>query len=175
MKVNSQQTLERARTYLVTHAKDSASGTAARTFGEAAQARSGVASTVERLIYTAVVLTVIVGGCSLAVTVGGSLVERKRPFTLLRLTGTQLSTLYRVVLLETVLPLAAATLLAALLAYLVAILTVSAIARSSTPVPVPGHTYFLMLGGGLIGVLIVIVASLPVLGRITAPETVRFE
>ena len=54
----------------------------------------------QRLINTAVVLTLIVAGCSLAVSVGGSLVERKRPFTLLRVTGTQVSMLYRVVLLE---------------------------------------------------------------------------
>ena len=66
----------------------------------------------QRLIYIAVALTLIVAGCSLAVPVGGSLVERKRPFTLLRVTGTPTSTLYRVVFLEAVLPLVAATVVA---------------------------------------------------------------
>jgi hypothetical protein len=175
VKVNSAATLEKVRTYLDTHSTGSQSGTAPRTFGEAVQARAGVANTVERLIYTAVLLTVIVAGCSLAVTVGGGLVERKRPFTLLRVTGTQLGTLYRVVLLEAVLPLAAATILAAALAYCIATLTVLRIAPGGTPVPVPGHTYFLMMAGGLIGALLVICGSLPLLSRITGPENVRFE
>jgi hypothetical protein len=175
LKANNAATLEKARTYLDTHTADSQSGFAPRTFGEAVQARAEVADTVERLIYTAVLLTVIVAGCSLAVTVGGGLVERKRPFTLLRVTGTQLGTLYRVVLLEAVLPLAAATILAAAIAYCIAILTVTRIAPGGTPVPVPGHTYFLMMAGGLIGALLVICASLPLLGRITGAENVRFE
>jgi len=175
VKVNDAATLEKTRTYLDTHAAESQSGFAPRTFGEAVQARAGVADTIERLIYTAVLLTVIVAGCSLAVTVGGSLVERKRPFTLLRVTGTPLGTLYRVVLLEAVLPLAAATVLAAAIAYCIAILTVSRVAPSSTPVPVPAHAYFLMMAGGLVAALLVICGSLPLLGRITGAENVRFE
>jgi hypothetical protein len=109
------------------------------------------------------------------VTVGGSMIERKRPFTLLRVTGTSLGTLYRVVLLEAVLPLAAATVVAAGIAYVIAILTVSRIAPGSTPVPSPGHAYYLMMGGGLIAALLVICGSLPLLGRLTAAENVRFE
>jgi hypothetical protein len=175
VKVNSAATLERVRTYLVSHTPQSASGTAPRTFGEAVQARQGVAVTVQRLVYIAVILTLIVAGCSLAVAVGGSLVERKRPFTLLRLTGTATSTLYRVVLLEAVLPLVAATVVAAGIAYGISVLTVSKLAPAGTPLPVPGHAYFLTMGGGLIASLLVICASLPLLGRITGPGSVRFE
>ncbi len=175
VKVNSASTLERVRTYLVSHTAQSASGTAPRTFGEAVQARQGVAVTVQRLVYIAVVLTLIVAGCSLAVAVGGSLVERKRPFTLLRLTGTATSTLYRVVLLEAVLPLVAATVIAGGLAYGISVLTVSKLAPAGTPVPVPSHAYFLTMGAGLIASLLIICASLPLLGRITGPDSVRFE
>lgn len=175
VKVNNAATLERARTYLVTHATQSASGTAPRTFGEAVQARAGVAATVERLIYIAVALTLIVAGCSLAVAVGGSLVERKRPFTLLRVTGTQTGTLYRVVLLEAVLPLVAAAIVAAGLGYGISVLTVSQIAPAGTAVPVPGHEYFVTMAAGLAASLLVILASLPLLGRITGPGSVRFE
>jgi hypothetical protein len=175
VKVNNRTTLERVRTYLVSHTPQSASGTAPRTFGESVQARQGVAATVQRLVYIAVVLTLIVAGCSLAVAVGGSLVERKRPFTLLRLTGTAKSTLYRVVFLEAVLPLAGATVIAAGIAYGISVLTVGKLAPAGTPVPVPGHAYFLTMGGGLIASLLVILLSLPLLGRITGPENVRFE
>jgi hypothetical protein len=175
VKTNGPATLEKVRTYLVTHSAESQSGTAARTFGEAVQSRAIIADTVERLIYAAVVLTLIVAGCSLAVAVGGSLVERKRPFTLLRVTGTQLATLYRVVLLEAMLPLIGATIIAGGVAYLIAVLTVGAIAPSGTPVPVPGHTYFLMMGTGLLAAIVVIVSSLPLLRRITGAASVRFE
>jgi hypothetical protein len=175
VKVNSPATLERVRTYLVSHTPQSASGTAPRTFGEAVQARQGVAATVQRLVYIAVVLTLIVAGCSLAVAVGGSLVERKRPFTLLRLTGTATSTLYRVVLLEAVLPLVAATVIAGGLAYGISVLTVGKLAPAGTPVPVPGHAYFLTMGIGLAASMLVILASLPLLSRITGPGNVRFE
>lgn len=174
VKVRSSATLEKVRTYLVTHTPESASGTAPRTFGEAVQARQGVATTVQRLLYIAVVLTLIVAGCSLAVAVGGGLAERKRPFTLLRLTGTSGRTLYRVVLLEAVLPLLAATIVAGGLGYLIAAEAVGKFA-SGSPVPVPSHTFFLTIGGGLIGSLLIILASLPLLGRITEPENVRFE
>ena len=175
VKADSARAVEQARTYLVTHTPQSQSGTAARTFGEAVQARGTVAATVERLIYLAVLLTLIVAGCSLAVTVVGSLVERKRPFTLLRLSGASLGTLYRVVLLEAVLPLIAAVVIAAGLAYLIAVLTVGGIAPAGTPVPVPGEVYFLMMGGGLVGALAVIGAALPLLGRVTSAASVRFE
>jgi hypothetical protein len=175
VRASSPATLEKVRTYLVTHATESASGTAARTFGEAVQARAVIATTVERLLYTAVVLTLIVAGCSLAVAVGGSLVERKRPFTLMRVTGTGVATLYRVVLLEALLPLLGAAIAAGVAAYALAVLTVSKIAPAGTPVPVPGHAYFFMMGAGLIAAVLVIVTSLPLLRRITAAASVRFE
>jgi ABC-type antimicrobial peptide transport system permease subunit len=175
VKVNSAATLERIRTYLVAHTPLTASGAAPRTFGEAVQARQGVAATVQRLVYIAVALTLIVAGCSLAVAVGGSLVERKRAFTLLRLTGTPTSTLYRVVLLEAVLPLVAATVVAAGVAYGISVLTVSKMAPVGTPTPVPGHAYFLTMGIGLAASLLIIMASLPLLRRITGQGSVRFE
>jgi hypothetical protein len=175
VKVNSPATLERVRTFLVTHPTQSASGTAPRTFGEAVQARVNVGATAQRLVYMVVALTLLVAGCSLAVAVGGSLVERKRPFTLLRVSGTATSTLYKVVFLEAVSPLIAATLVAAATAYGISVLTVSKMAPAGTPVPVLGHVYYLTMGAGLAISLLVILVTLPLLGRITGPGNVRFE
>ncbi|HYB87145.1 MAG TPA: FtsX-like permease family protein, partial [Streptosporangiaceae bacterium] len=175
VKVNSPATLERVRTYLITHTPESLSGSAPRTFGEAVQARLAVAAAVQRLVDVAVVLTLLVAGCSLAVVVGGGLVERKRPFTMLRLTGTPTSALYRVVLLEAVLPLVAATLVAAGTAYGISVLTAAKIGPAGTPVPGLGHVYYLTMGAGLAASLLVILAALPLLGRITGLENVRFE
>ena len=130
VRVNDAATLERVRTFLATHAPPDISagpGVAAtppRTFGEAIAIRSGRALVLQRLVYFAVALTMLVAGCSLAVAVGGGLVDRKRPFTLLRVSGTPIRTLYRVVLLEAAVPLAAATVVTAALAYGMSILTV---------------------------------------------------
>jgi hypothetical protein len=71
VKVDSSARLERVRRYLETHAVDSLGGIAPRTFGEAVRARERVAATVQRLVDIAVLLTPLVAGCSLAVTVGG--------------------------------------------------------------------------------------------------------
>jgi hypothetical protein len=175
VRVNSTTTLERVRTFLTTHTPLSASGTAPRTFGEATQVRLDVGSTVERLIFIAVALTLLVAGCSLAVAVGGSLVERKRPFTLLRLSGTPTSLLNRVVLLEAALPLVAATVVAASTGYGISYLTVNKIAPAGTPAPILGSVYYLIMGLGLAASLIVILMTLPLLARMTEPANARFE
>ncbi len=174
IRVSNSAALERVRTFLDTHAPQSGSNPP-KTFGEAVQIRLAYADTVSRLVYIAVALTLLVAGCSLAVTVGGNLVERKRPFTLLRVSGTPLATLYRVVLLEAILPLAAATIVAAGVAYGIAVLTVDRMAPAGTPTPTLGHAYFAIMGVGLAISLLVILVTMPVLGRTTGPGNVRFE
>jgi len=175
IKVDNPTTLERVRTFLTTHTPLSASGAAPRTFGEAVQARVAVGTTVERLVFIAVALTLLVAGCSLAVAVGGGLVERKRPFSLLRLSGTPSSTLYKVVYLEGILPLVTATLVAAGAGYGISLLTVNKMSPKGTPLPTLGHVYYLTMGAGLAISLVVIFITLPLLGRITEPNNVRFE
>jgi len=145
-----------------------------RTFGEAIAIRSSRATVFERLVYFAVALTILVAGCSLAVAIGGGLTDRKRPFTLLRVSGTPVRALYRVLLLEAVLPLAAATLVAAGLAYGMSVLAVTQMAPG-TPVPQLSHVYFVTMGAGLAIALIVIGVTLPLLNRMTGPDHVRFE
>ena len=94
VKVTGPAILERVRTFLALHAPPATSagqGTAAtppRTYGEAVAIRSGRADVLQRLVYLAVDLTLLVAGCSLAVAIGGGLADRKRPFTLLRVGGT---------------------------------------------------------------------------------------
>jgi hypothetical protein len=181
VKVNDPATLERVRTFLAGHAPpqtSTGSGVAAtppRTFGEAVAIRSARAVVFERLVYFAVALTILVAGCSLAVATGGGLADRKRPFTLLRVSGTPVRTLYRVVLLEAVLPLAAATLITAGLAYGMSVLAIMKMAPRGTPVPLLSHIYFATMGAGLAIALIVIGVTLPLLNRMTGPDNVRFE
>jgi hypothetical protein len=179
--VNDPATLERVRTFLAGHAPpqvSTGSGVAAtppRTFGEAVVIRSSRAMVFQRLVYFAVALTILVAGCSLAVAIGGGLADRKRPFTLLRVTGTPVRTLYRVLLLEAVVPLAAATVVTAGLAYGMSVLAILQMAPPGTPLPLLGHVYFATMGAGLAIALIVIGVTLPLLNRMTGPDHVRFE
>ena len=181
VRVNSPATLERVRTYLAVNAPPQVaagqgqSPTPPRTFGETLQIRTQRADTLENLVYAAVALTLIVAGCSLAVAVGGGLVERKRPFTLLRVSGTGVGVLSGVVLLEAAVPLAAATVLAAGIAYGTSVLAFVRLAPAGTAIPQLGHDYYALMGVGLLIAFGVIAVTLPLLRRMTLPGNVRFE
>jgi FtsX-like permease family len=180
VKVNSATTLERVRTYLAVHAPPQVGGfrqspTPPRTFGEDLQIRLARATTFEKLLYAAVALTLIVAGCSLAVSVGGGLVDRKRPFTLLRVSGTPVGVLSRVVLFEAAVPLVTATLVAAAIAYWASLLAFLRLAPAGTAIPQLGRDYYTIMGIGLLAAFGVITLTLPLLRRMTAPSTVRFE
>jgi hypothetical protein len=183
-------TLERVRTFLTTfNASVAGLGGDLRswqmgslepqTFGEVAKIRNNDDNNVLRVVLAGVALTLIVAGCSLAVTIGGSLVDRKRPFTLLRVSGTPLSTLYRVVLLESALPLVLASLVAAATGVAIAEPVIKAILTSihgaGSISAYPPAAYYATIGAGLAASLAVIAAAMPLLGRITAPDSMRFE
>jgi len=181
VKVNSPATLERVRTYLAVNAPPQVGGdsgnspTPSRTFGETLQIRTARATTFEKIMYAAVALTLIVAGCSLAVSVGGGLVDRKRPFTLLRVGGTPASVLSRVVLLEAAVPLVTATVVAAAIAYATSLTAFLRLAPVGTAIPQLGRDYYTIMGIGLVAAFGVIALTLPLLRRMTAPSTIRFE
>jgi hypothetical protein len=181
VRVNNAATLERARTYLAVHAPPQvssgpgAAATPPRTYREAVAIRSKRAQVAQKLFDLAVTLTVVVAGLSLVVSIGGGLVDRKRPFTLLRVGGTPLGTLSRVVLLEAVLPLAAAVVAAAGIAYGMAVFEVLRLVPAGTPVPGLNGTYWATMGVGIAIALAAICATLPLLGRLTTPSSIRFE
>jgi hypothetical protein len=151
------------------------SPTPPRTFGETLDIRLARAATLEKIVYAAVALTLIVAGCSLAVAVGGGLVDRRRPFTLVRVGGTQVGVLSEVVLLEAAVPLLAATLVAAGLAYGTSVLAFVRLAPARTAIPQLGHDYYALMGAGLAVALGVIAVTLPLLRAMTAPGHIRFE
>ena len=181
VRVDSPATLERVRTYLTVNtppqqaAGQGSAPTPPRTFGETLQIRLGRAATFEKIVYAAVALTLIVAGCSLAVAVGGGLVDRKRPFTLLRVSGTPVGVLSRVVLMEAAVPLVAATLVAAGIAYGTSVLAFVRLAPAGTAVPQLGPDYYALMGIGLAAAFGVITMTLPLLRRMTSPGNVRFE
>ena len=130
---------------------------------------------IQRVVTILAGVTLLVAGCGLAVAISGSLVERKRPFTLLRVSGTGVSTLYRAVLLETMLPLIAATVVAVGVGMAVAYPIARALAPDRHSVVLPHPSYYLTLAGGLVASLAILAACLPILGRITATQNARFE
>jgi hypothetical protein len=181
VRVNSPATLERVRTYLTVNTAPTQAGgersapTPPRTFGETLQIRLDRADTFENIVYAALALTLIVAGCSLAVAVGGGLVDRKRPFTLLRVGGTPVGVLSRVVLMEAAVPLLAATVIAAGIAYGTSVLAFIRLAPTGTAVPQLGADYYYLMGIGLVAAFGVITLTLPLLRRMTIPGNVRFE
>jgi hypothetical protein len=179
VKVSNAATLERVRTYLAVYAppqvNDYGTPVPPRTFGETTQIRTARAATAETLIYAVVALTLLVAGCSLAVAVGGGLVDRKRPFTLLRVSGAQVGVLSRVVLLEAAVPLVAAALIAAAIAYGTTLEAFMRLAPAGAAVPQLGRDYYEIMCIGLLAAFGIITLTLPLLRRMTAPSTIRFE
>jgi hypothetical protein len=180
VKVSDPATLERVRTFLAVSYRDltgTAEGAAPQTFGEVAQVRAALYLELRTVALLVIAVTLAVAGCSLAIAVGGSLVERKRPFTLLRFSGTTTRVLRRVVLLESALPLIAATVAAAGLGFGLAVPVDNALTPPNTPISVhlPSQPYYLTIGTGLVLCAAAILLTLPLLNRTTIPDNARFE
>lgn len=162
--------LERLRTLLAGYTVE-----APMTFAEVAAVRADLYTRAENIALAMVGLTLVAGACGLVVAAGGGLVERRQPFTLLRLAGTPTRTLAAVVLLESALPLVLAAALAAFAGFGVAEPLIDALAMKSASSAMPGPVYFASLGAGLAASLLVILTTLPLLRRMTAPDNARFE
>ncbi|MFD0747269.1 FtsX-like permease family protein [Phytohabitans flavus] len=120
----------------------------------------------------AMVFVLLVATASLTVGVAAGLVERRRPFTLLRATGLQLGELRRTILLETALPLVATAVCGIALGLAASAAVASPTGRHWTG---PGPAFFLTAVAGLIVTLAVSSTTLPLVKTVTEPTSVRFE
>ena len=127
----------------------------------------------KRLANVVILASLAIAGCSLAVSVAGGLSERKRPFSMLRLTGVPLGTLRRVVALESVTPLVLASLVALGSGLLAAHLFLTA--QMELSLSPPALSFYAIVVGGLAASLAVIASTMPLLRRITGPEAARNE
>ena len=120
-----------------------------------------------------IVASLIIAACSLAVTIAAGLGERKRPFSLLRLTGVPTALLHRVVALESALPL----LLVAAVSIVVGLVSAALYLHSQVGIAfsIPGIAYWATVLGGLAASLAIITATFPILDRMTGPEVARNE
>lgn len=127
----------------------------------------------ERLAEVAIIASLPIAACSLAVSVATGITDRRRPFSLLRLAGTPVRVLRRVVALEAALPLVAVSALSAGTGLLAADLFLRAqLSESLRP---QGAAYYAAVGGALLAALGIIGATLPLLERMTGPEVARNE
>jgi hypothetical protein len=127
----------------------------------------------QQLANVVILASLPIAGCSLAVSVAGGLTDRKRPFSMLRLTGVRLAELRRVVLLESAVPLLVVAVLAIGMGFLAAQLFLRS-ELNYTLVP-PSVTYYVLVALGLAVSLGIIASTMPLLRRITGPETARNE
>jgi hypothetical protein len=118
-----------------------------------------------------IVASLIIAACSLAVNIAAGLGERKRPFSLLRLTGVSTGVLHRVVALESALPL----LLVAAVSIVVGLVSAALYLHSQVGISfsIPGIEYWATVLGGLAASLAIIASTFPLLSRMTGPEVAR--
>jgi hypothetical protein len=112
-----------------------------------------------------------IAGCALAASVISGLTERKRPFSLLRLAGTPLGVLRRVVTLESAVPLLVVAVLSIAVGFGGAELFLRA--QLGYTLRPPGVGYYGIVVAGLVAALAIIAATLPLLKRVTGPEVAR--
>jgi hypothetical protein len=118
-----------------------------------------------------IVASLIIAACSLAVNIAAGLGERKRPFSLLRLTGVPTALLHRVVALESALPL----LIVAAVSIVVGLVSAALYLHSQVGIAfrTPGMAYWATVVGGLAVSLAIIASTFPLLNRMTGPEVAR--
>ena len=118
-----------------------------------------------------IVASLIIAACSLAVNIVAGLGERKRPFSLLRLTGAPTKLLHRVVALESALPL----LLVAAVSIVVGLASAALYLHSQVDIAfrIPGIAYWATVVGGLAASLAIIASTFPLINRMTGPEIAR--
>jgi predicted lysophospholipase L1 biosynthesis ABC-type transport system permease subunit len=167
----SQGAVEQARTVLenvyptgigtpYTLTEDSASGNAAL-------------NAYQQLADVVVLTSLAIAGCTLAVGVASGQAERKRPFSLLRLTGARLAMLRHVIVLESAVPLLAVAAVAIGIGFCASALYATMEMHLSLVSPEPA--YYILTAVGIVLALAVILATFPLLRRITGPETARSE
>ena len=166
----SQSAVEQARTELE-NANPYPGFNAPQTLGQATVELTTATNAYQRLADVVILASLTIAGCTLATAVAAGLADRKRPFSLLRLTGARLATLRRVVALEGAVPLLAIAAISIGVGFGAAAML--AVLQLQHPLVAPGAAYYLLTVAGIVASLGVIAATFPLLRRITGPEVAR--
>ena len=164
--------VEQARTVLENAPAYAAPG-GPSTLGDLIRQDDSANNAYQQLANTVILVSLPIAGCTLAAAIAAGLADRKRPFSLLRLTGARLATLRRVVALESAVPLLAVAVVAIGTGFGAAA-EYASVAQHYQMVA-PGVAYYLITAGGILVSLGIIAATFPLLKRITGPEVARNE
>jgi hypothetical protein len=162
-------TVERARTLLEASVYPTVSPPS--TYADTAAQENLQNSGYQQLANVVILVSLAIAGCTLAAGIAAGLAERKRPFSLLRLTGARLSTLRGVVALEGAVPLLTVAVVAIGTGFGAA--AMYATEAQNRPMVAPGLAYYLLTVGGIVVSLAIVAATFPILTRITGPEVAR--
>jgi hypothetical protein len=143
------------------------------TVGDIHRQDNSASSAYQQLANVVILVSLPIAGCTLAAGIAAGLADRKRPFSLLRLTGARLGTLRRVVALEGAVPLLAVAAVAIGTGFGAA--AMYAAEAQQHPMVAPGAAYYLLTAGGIVLSLAIIAATFPLLARITGPGVARNE
>jgi FtsX-like permease family len=127
----------------------------------------------KQLANVVILVSLPIAGCSLAVAVAAGLTERKRPFSVMRLTGVSVAMLRRVVALEPSYRSSSPRQFRSPVGFLAAQLFLHA-QLDQTLVALGPH-YSLIVALGLVAALAILGSTLPMLSRITGPDAARFD
>jgi hypothetical protein len=169
----SQPAIERVRTILENAYPTGISLSPPQTVGEDNSVSNAANNAYQQLADVVILTSLTVAGCTLATGVAGGLADRKRPFSLLRLTGARLGMLRRVIVLESAVPLLAASVVAIGTGFGAS--AMYATTEMHLPLLAPGAAYFVLAAAGILVALCLIAATFPLLRRITGPEAARSE
>ncbi len=128
---------------------------------------------IRHLLDAALLVILAVASLSLAASAVGGILERRRPFALLRAAGMAPRELRRVTFVETTLPLALTTVVSAVLG--VAVATALLSVERGTPISIPVLSLAAVVTLGLLMALALVILSLGLLERATRLDAVRTE
>jgi hypothetical protein len=143
------------------------------TIGDVVKQDNSTNTGYQQLANVVILVSLPIAGCTLAAGIAAGLADRKRPFSLLRLTGARLPMLRGVVALEGAVPLLSVSAVAIGTGFAGA--AMFATEAQNYPMVAPGATYYLLTAAGIIISLGIIAATFPLLTRITGPEVARNE
>ena len=161
--------LENAHAYPAPYSGDGVPSTVGELIALSNPTNSGY----QQLANTVILVSLPIAGCTLAAGIAAGLADRKRPFSMLRLTGARLAMLRRVVALESAVPLLAVAAVAIGTGFGATAMYASL--EMQHPMVAPGAAYYLLTAGGILAALGIIAATFPLLARITGPEVARNE
>jgi FtsX-like permease family len=165
----SPSAIEQARTVLE-NAYPTGTGSS-HTLTEDTATRNAADTAYQQLADVVILTSPAIAGCTLAAAIAAGLADRRKPFSLLRLTGAPLGLLRRIVVMESAVPLLAVAAVAIGTGFAAAAMFTAV--QLGHPLVAPGAAYYVVTAGGVGLALAVIAATFPLLRRITGPEAAR--